>query len=294
MNAPKIHIITPNAEKEIDLFNKFLNHPIFPQHRNMIFSAFPDLQNSLKNTPRDEEENIVREFIFNFYKENDEKIQKIALEASVEANEKMLPALKELAVLMDYEWKDGHPGYTAIPTILPFSPFEKDLFYFSILGELRGTKGKGVSFIGIHEISHFILFDTLASIYERNFEKELGTNLLYFLKEILAPVLMNQPTIAKILSVENYSGNQNFKEIYILNENNEKVQISRYFQRFYEKARSENKKFTDIVKEMILLLRSIQNEIDLRQKMWNENGPKIFQDDPLLQKYSEGIKITPQ
>ncbi len=293
MNLPKIEVFAPSAEKESSLFNKFLNHPNFPQHRNLIFSAFPKLKELLTDIPTEKEENIVNKFVSNFYQENSDKIQEIGKNMEVEATEKLIPGVRELAVLMDYEWDSKHPGYIAVPSILPFSPFETNVFYFSILGELRGSKGKGVAFIGVHEISHFILFDILDNIYGEGVKKELNNNLIYFLKEILAPVLMNQPTLANLLSVENYLGNPNLKELYILNQSGEKIQISRYFQNIYEKEKAGGKVFPETVKEMIQVLRSIQNEVDERQKMWNMSGGKIYQDGTLLQKYSDGIKITP-
>ncbi len=293
MNIPKIEVFTPSAEKESSLFNKFLNHPNFPQHRNLILSAFPKLKELLIDTPKEKEESIVNEFVSGFYKEHSDKIEEIGKSMKIEATEKLIQGVKGLAVLMDYEWNNNHPGYIAIPSILPFSPFETNVFYFSILGEVRGPKGKGVAFIGVHEISHFILFDVLDSIYGENTKKELNNNLIYFLKEILAPVLMNQPMLANLLSVENYLGNPNLKEIYILSQDEEKIQISKYFQNIYESKKADGKVFPEIVKEMIQILRSIQNEIDERQKMWNMSGGKIYQDETLLQRYSEGIKITP-
>ncbi|TRZ52531.1 hypothetical protein D4R99_02590 [bacterium] len=293
MNIPKIEVSTPSAKKESSLFNKFLNHPNFPQHRNLIFSAFPKLKELLSNKSKEKEENIVNEFVSGFYQEHCDKIEEIGKSMKIEATEKLIPGVKDLAVLMDYEWSNDHPGYIAIPSILPFSPFETNVFYFSILGELRGSKGKGVAFIGVHEISHFILFDVLDSIYGEETKKELNNNLIYFLKEILAPVLMNQLPLANLLSVENYLGNPNLKEIYILDQSGKKIQISRYFQNIYEKEKADGKVFSEIVKEMVQILRSIQNEIDERQKLWNMSGGKIYQDETLLQKYSESIKITP-
>ena len=89
-----------------------------------------------------------------------------------------------LLEIMDYQY-DNPVVYKAAPTILPFSPFGNNVFYFSILGEIKGKTNKNILSIGIHEISHFIFFEMLKKI-ENKKKLILPNDIKNYLKEALA------------------------------------------------------------------------------------------------------------
>jgi Mg2+/Co2+ transporter CorB len=114
-NIPKIEI-KADKEKDKELFNNFLNHPNFPQHRHMILKAFPELKTLLTEK---EEEDVVEEFVNNFYKDHRETITNIIKKSREEIKKYGKDALELLAKTMDYGWEKPIT-YKAKPTILPF------------------------------------------------------------------------------------------------------------------------------------------------------------------------------
>jgi hypothetical protein len=170
-NLPKI-VIKENLRQEVNVFLNFLHHPYYPQHRNLIFRVFPELKLLLKN--KKDEKKIVRKFIIDFRENHKDKINQIIKQSKVVIKNKGPLALKALANLMDYDWTKP-TTYTAIPTILPHSPFGDNVFYFSILKQInKGKSDRDVLYIAIHEISHFIFLIILKKLKRKislNFQK---------------------------------------------------------------------------------------------------------------------------
>lgn len=73
---------------------------------------------------------------------------------------KALNCLVTLAKLMDYE-PVRDEIFSAVPTLLPFSPTKQPTFYFSIVSTLFNNAPNQILNISIHEISHFLFFDIL-------------------------------------------------------------------------------------------------------------------------------------
>jgi hypothetical protein len=65
MKVPKIKI-KYSLDKETEQFVSFLHHPFFPQHKNMIISAFPELKDVLQTANKKQEKIILKKFIKNF------------------------------------------------------------------------------------------------------------------------------------------------------------------------------------------------------------------------------------
>ncbi len=282
-----------DLNKEVEKFLVFLHHPKFPQHRNLIFRALPELGELLgreKNLNQAKERAMIKSFIVDFRKKHAREIQRI-----VKSSEKLLKAKIEktstaLFSLMDYEPKENLT-FRIIPTILPFSPFERKTFYFSILGKLRKKSQSDIVFVSIHEISHIILYEILEREYKKPISKIADTVLLDFLKEILAPVLINQRPLAQLLHPKGYLGNPFLHHIFVL-ENNKKIQITEFFQKIYENERYKNKlKFNQVLKIMLSLILSIGRELKKKNRIWNRYGNNIVHYKEAFRLYSQPIKI---
>jgi len=211
-NIPKI-ILEENIDlnREADLFLKFLHHPYYIQNRSLIFQVFPELKKSLEK--QEKEKQIIKSFISKFYSDNKSKIQKSIQKNKNLLKEKSESSLMALLEIMDYQY-DKPIIYKAVPTILPFSPFGNDIFYFSILGEIKGKTGKNILTIGIHEISHFIFYD-LIKVIENRGDLILPDDLKNYLKEALAVVILNQKSLCNILELKNYKGNPEIQSLRI-------------------------------------------------------------------------------
>lgn len=273
------------------MFLKFLHHPQFPQQAVWIYQAHPALKNIIE-TNADKSENaaasIIKNYILEFNNKNQEAIGKIISEARLLLSEKSGLALQELVVLMDYTWRDDDYEFIAIPTILPFCPFNKNVFYFSIINIMNGKSKIGfVLFTAIHEISHYILHKTLES---QKINSDPHT--LYFLQEILAPVLMNQQSLVNIIhhDFNNYWGNTDIANLFITTNGNSK-KIPEAFRRAYDKLKTEGKKFTEILFIFVDILNELQDELMKKKAIWDKYGHKIFDEEQLKTFYQRSMHI---
>lgn len=287
MQIPSIKI-KYNLNEEVRVFLTFLHHPQFPQNRNKIFKAFPELKIALDRRSKVKEEIVIKNFIKNFYKKYDYKIKKIINQSREMLRKKSKMALDILSFLMDYKWSENI-SYIAMPTILPFSPYKKNVFYFSILGTIYNKKQHNILFVSVHEISHIILYEILKKKYGRSFfQKRVA---FYFLKEILAPVIMNQKSLCSLLQIKDYVGNPFLKRVFIINKS-KKNQITDFFQKLYEEARDKKgMNFNQILKIMTQLIFSIENELAKKNKIWNQYGNNLVNNKIAFKKYRQPIKI---
>ena len=133
---------------------------------------FPELKSLLEKSKNDK--TTIRNFVVNFYKKHEADIESILLKSQLFLKKNGKMALQKLAETMEYQWPKPITCI-AIPTILPFSPFGNNVFYFSILKQIDNKKpNKDILYIAIHEISHFIFFDLLKKMKREinfNFQK---------------------------------------------------------------------------------------------------------------------------
>jgi len=277
-----------NLDKEVGQFMSFLHHPYFPRNRNKIFQAFPELKDQIDKTSN--EKDAVIEFVTDFNKKHKDTVDQFMRTSELLLRQYGKKALEALASLMDYEWNREHQGYTIIHTILPFSPFGKNLFYFSLLGIIRGKKQRDVIYLSVHEISHMLLQEILEKEYKKPISKILDITTWNFFKEIMAPALMNQPSLQKFLKLQNYMGNPFLHNVFI-DDGNRKIQISKFFQEIYEEARLEKRSFRQILDILLPLILSIKTEIENKNKLWNQYGNSIVKNKIAFKEYSKPMEI---
>lgn len=287
-NLPKIKITKEDLiKKELEVFLNFLNNPQYPQNRNKIFQAFPDLKSGLNTVDEKQEKEIIYQFISDFYKKNKEKIDLIIKQSEDLIQEKGETALKELFDLMDYEWPKDLI-YNAVPTILPFSPFQKNSFNFSILGKLYGKNEKDVLYIAIHEISHFIFYDLLEKLGIK-----IEEDVKNYFKEALTVVLLNEEPLRSILELHDYVGNPEIRDIQIQKKDGAILKLVDFIKEYYQRIKiTEGKEFNAFLKEILNIIISVSDDLSEKRKIWNTYGNQIFKDDDLLKQYRISIKIS--
>ncbi len=286
-NLPKI-VIKEDKEREIKLFMKFLNHPDFPQHRNLILKAFPDLKILLDKSKN--EKITVNNFIKNFYKKHKNDIKAILLESHLILKKKGQMALQRLAKMMEYQWPKPIT-YIAMPTILPFSPFGNNIFYFSILRQICNKEDKrSILPIAIHEISHFIFFDLLKKIEKKN-KFQLPKDAMNYLKESLTAALLNQKTLRSLFELEDYTGNPEIRNLYIKTVGKEKI-IRDFIQELYiKKIKKERKSFESFLDELIKAFIPIAPTLFKKRLIWNRYGKTLLEKPKILTQYRNPIQI---
>ncbi len=277
-------ILKEDFDAEVQIFLDFLNNKEYPQHRNIIFSSFPELKEKIElNTGN--ERKIIENFLNEIRKNNKYKIQESVLFIKREIEKNGEKTLEILAKLMDYTWKPSEEGYFLVPTIFPLSPFKKNTFYFSIYKSLKGnTEYPKVLAVSAHEISHMIFFDILKG---KNIG--IGQELLYFIKELIAPILVYQNDFDNIFKKE-IVGNYNVLEIY-LEKDGKVIKAFDYFLEMFIKNKSEGKNFNTFLDEMISVCKEIESDIKDKKAFDNKYGMQIMKEPELLEKFREPIKL---
>ncbi|MDD5760761.1 MAG: hypothetical protein PHF45_01760 [Candidatus Pacebacteria bacterium] len=288
-NIPKIILVENiNLDQETNLFFNFLHHPYYIQNRSFIFQTFPKLEKELEK--QGEERQIIKSFISKFYSDNKSEIHKIIQKNKNLLKKKSEPSLTALLEIMDYQY-DKSVVYKAAPTILPFSPFGDNVFYFSILGEIKGKPDKNILTIGIHEISHFIFLKQLKRI-ENKKGIILPDDVKNYLKEALAVVILNQKPLCNILNLKNYKGNPEIQNLRIEKPNGSIKTFTDFLNEYYYSIKiKEHKSFSMFLEEIINILLPIAPEFSKKRVIWNKYGKKVVKEPKIIKLYSEPIKI---
>lgn len=302
-HIPQI-IVDINPQEELGEFYWALHHKHLPILRKHILNHeyFSQLKVDLESTSiksEIQEKEVIFEFLTKAHDRDKEGIKGFINLSKKDLEEKSQGMLTELALLMDYKWPKHSPNYRVVPVLLPFSPFGQDVFYFSILGAAQGKEQKSILEVSVHEISHMILFEILKKLHPKRSENYNHNNISpFYLKEILAPVLMNQPTLRELLNLngypEDYLGNDDLEGIYVAEKGGNEIQITRYFQALYEQLRNEEgKPFEDILDVMIKQVSPLESELAKKRNLWNKNSWKVFTDPEISKVYSKPIQINP-
>jgi hypothetical protein len=264
-----------DKESDIKLFKNFLNHPNFPQHRNLILKTFNNLKELLKENKNETES--IKIFVNNFYEKNIDKIKNIINKDKKIINKQSKNSLKTLAEVMDYKWSKKIT-YEAKPTILPFSPYNEKTFYFSILSKIKNKKDdKNILETTLHEISHFILFDQLKKEIDHNLNRDAG----YYLKESVTTAILNR----KEFNFPKRKGNPEIRYINIIFKGKEyklvnfvSKQIKLYG---YKKA----------IINLVNLFEKNKNIFTEKIQLWNKHGKTIIKNKNILEKYKKSINF---
>ncbi|HUY69524.1 MAG TPA: hypothetical protein VMU70_00655 [Candidatus Tyrphobacter sp.] len=285
MNTPKIILEKWSAKKDIRLFVEFLNHPSFPQHRKIIFRAFPELRAEI-NTGA-EEEKVVKEFILGFNKLNKKRLDAVVKRNTRLAAPKMPGAIKILSRAMEYEW-NKNTAYRAVPTILPFSPLSKRIFYFSILGEVLAGKKSRIILTSAHEISHFIFFNLLKKA-EAKLGFKLSSDATHYLKESLTAALLNEEPIKSSLGIGKYLGNPEIRHIYINFPGQQPILFTNLISKLYRDSRRRGRSFNDWLIYLITVVHLRETAFSKKRKLWNKYGEGIVKIPKQFNQYQTPI-----
>lgn len=253
----------------------------------MILQVFPDLKESIENSKNEEE--AVIEFIDRFYSKHNEEISS-AIKESYEEMKESPKVLQTLGEAMDYSWSENIT-YIAIPTILPFSPFNGNTFYFSILGRIMKKEKKNVLMTAIHEISHFIFFEILEKI-ENAEQISLSADAKHYLKESLTAAIFNEEPLKSSLEIkEEYLGNPEIRDIYIKDKKSPEKLIVGYIRGKYIESKNDSIKFVDFLKDLTLSFNGSSEKFSEKRQIWNQYGKELFKNETALTDYRQPIEI---
>ncbi len=290
-----------NTEEEVELFYEFTDPIKLMPFRQAVFHTYPELKKLVDGLSRKEEKPVIEQFVENYLQVHQAEFDQIMAEQQSLLDERGQGALAELAKLMDYHWLNNANDYRAVPTILPVSPFGENVFFPSILA-LRDHWGlEDFLSIGVHEISHMILFDLLKNDYPDLYLVRHSSPAINTLKEALAPVVMNQSPLKDYINFSNYPngyvGNPNLALIFVREAQEKPTQITQYLQDLYERMHQDKKKFPEIMKAMFDKMLPLEDEFDKKQDLWNKygrfdgSGEICLADEEAEKEYCQPIKL---
>ncbi len=229
--------VSINKEADIGKFLDFMNSPKYPGKRAIILKAYPEIANAINDGA--DEKTTIENIVNNLYSEKEEQIKNILSDLKNElANIDTI--INSLANIMNHDISANN--YEAILTLLPFSPFKNNIFYFSIYSLIfkkkdgSPRKKTSIVFTAVHEISHFIFFDQLKK-WEAQSKKKIPHPAEHYFKEALTAAIMNKEIFKnffdypKLVNSENYRGNPELHALSISKENNETENIVAFFER---------------------------------------------------------------
>ncbi|MEK7212793.1 MAG: hypothetical protein AAB686_03900 [Patescibacteria group bacterium] len=281
MILPKIKIQRLTQLSETRLFYKFLNHPQYPNHKNLIYNAHPKLQTLLESEVNSKA--AIKKYIKNMMSTHRTAIKKAESDAVI-STRSLKHCLEALGKSMGFRWKKPIT-YIARPTLLPFSPFNKSGFSFSILPRVYGKGLESFSRVAIHEISHFVLFEMLKSIEK---EGRLSSDARHYLKEAITAALFNEAPLSRALKTENYPGNPEIRLLRIKFPFQASLPLVKWIRDEYNKSNN----FPDLLIQLVKVFRASQQEWSKKRTMWNRYGKKIFEENQLRDNYSKPIFVT--
>jgi len=287
-NAPEI-IVKKDVDYDIDLINRNFNNPDAPYFRERILYFYKTLELKLENS--DDPDKLVEEYFREIYANKEQEIDRI-VDESRKIIEELAPAsLQALASLMDWDMKKNQ-GFTAIPTLLPYSPFYKPVFNFSIVGQLFFGYKNRVLNTAIHEISHFVFFDILRELNITLRNNPENRSLEHLFKEALTGALLSEPQMEELLEHKGYLGNPEVHNLYIKLADSEPLTLREYLRSGFRDYKARGLIFSDFIRDVIEKLLPHSTEFHQKKTFWDKNSQKMNEENPdLLEKYRQPIEI---
>lgn len=291
MPTPTI-VVKQNIETDVQEFIKFM-YRWSPEKQKLIIRTYPALADAVQQGEKIGQ-GLVADFVREQYRIHREQIAILVVDIEKQIQIDGTRVLEALGTVMEYSWTEDNDGYTVIPTLLPFSPLQQPVFFFSLERFLRTKAHSVASSYGItavlaHEVSHFIFFDLLNQLSD-DMRIKCDKTIKHFAKEILAPIVMNDARLNDILHLTDYGGNPFLKYIMVLRESKEES-IVVFFQTEYERQHMAGVSFIVFVSYIIETLFSIQPELQERLTLWDTHGTALLSDVKLNSQYRKPIEI---
>jgi hypothetical protein len=268
----------------------FLTDEHYRAKRRHILQFYPSILNRIENGEHFLA--VVRDEVLDMYKRFAIQLQTITSQAKKEFTESE-SVFAALAQIMNFPHLERR-SYVSIPTFLPFSPLEKNLFYFSIAMDIAGRPHKNLSFlaIAVHEISHFIFSEQYETLTKKA-DSVLNKPAYHFVKEALTAAVMSQPDIKTFFDYpslyhsNNYPGNAELRNIFIERSGKRQEII-----KFFEKEIIQNPDGYIIgLNSLCQLFAKADEAFSEKWNLWNSQ-PNIAEDKKeWLQAYSQPIKL---
>ncbi len=240
MNFPKVKFIDISLATEVDWLHGFLFQNKWGWGKYII-KKHPKIKQvfSLKN--EQEQINFLKQYAVQFRKNDLKTIKKNKKRYKKEWEKIEKDFFELLSKIMEINWPKSRKTIKAMISLNPICPRFLNDWSFSIFYNYKKIP-RAIEVI-MHECCHFLYFEKWKKLYPKMDRKKFESpHIEWHLSEILAPVILNDARIQKLLKKEAdfYKEYQNL----IIN----KTKVPKYFSLLYEKYQDKQFDFASFLK----------------------------------------------
>jgi len=197
MNTPKVIFTNIPLSKEIDWIHGFLFQNKLGWGKYII-KKHPEIKKVFSFKTESEQVQFLREYIIKFRIENQKLIEKNKTLYQKEWQKVEKDFFTILSEIIQIDWPKNRKTIKAMVSLDPICPrFLKD-WSFSIFYNYK--KIPPAMEVIMHESCHFLYFEKWKQLYPKMDSKKFESPYLeWHLSEILAPIILNNPRIQKLL-----------------------------------------------------------------------------------------------
>lgn len=240
MNMPKVKFTDIQLSKEVDWMHGFLFQNKWGWGKYII-KKHPKIKKVFSFKTEAEQVKFLRNYIIQFKKDSQKLIEKNKTEYQKVWNKIEKEFLIILSEIIQINWPQNRKTIKAMVSINPICPrFLKD-WSFSIFYNYK--KISHAIEVIMHESCHFLYFEKWKKLYPKMDSKKFESPYLeWHLSEILAPIILNDPRIQKLLK-RKADFYVEHKKLKIGNKT-----VPKYFNDLYKKI-NKDKNFDEFLKE---------------------------------------------
>lgn len=197
MSTPKVTFTQMPIEMEVEMLYEFLFHG-FGGWNKYILWKHKDLKNAYQFKAEADQRQYIHDYIVRYRKENKEEIkrkQKEFSQAWKKVEKKYFQTIQEI---MDISWPNEDKNVYALLSINPINPRFLEQWDFSLFYDQQNLLR--VFEIIMHECCHFLYFHKWIEVFPKANKKTFDAPYIeWFLSELAAPIILNDPRMQKIL-----------------------------------------------------------------------------------------------
>lgn len=286
---PMVKIIH-DPTKDAEAFVSFIWHGYFVQNREKILKIYPELTDILNES---EPKRKVIKFVISLHQSKKEKLIRVIKHNQDIIKKKGNEAFIFLGRFMDYLWPRPIE-YSAYLSLLPFSPFKKNSFFYSVLAELneKNQENKSILSTAIHEISHIIFLGYLEKA-GYNSGVNVSKDIVYILQEcITAGIFKNSKLLSLLDMTQPPRGNPEIAELYVIEESNNIILVD-FVDEFIANNKKRGVKMEEIVKKLLKIFILMGDQLTEKMNIWRKYGYLIFKDRKFLDEFKTPLSLDP-
>jgi hypothetical protein len=235
MNLPKVQFTNIPIDQEVDWLHGFLFQNKWGWEKYII-KKHPYIKKVYSYKKEGEQINFLKKYVTDYNSKNKEAIEQNIQKYEQEWQKIEKEFFTELSNIIQINWPANKKNIKAMTSINPICPRFLDEWSFTLFFNYKKTTHAMETIM--HESCHFLYFEKWQQIYPAmDAEKFESPHIEWHLSEIVAPIILNDKRIQKLL-----------KQQAFFYEEHQKIKIENkavpdYFTQLYKKEKENFEKF---------------------------------------------------